>query len=162
MAEPQLQEPKKEPEWWEAFPAPKSKAKEITADEVMKMFDDMDLKPEPREFLLVDVRRTDWEGGTIKTSLNLPAQSFYQARKTLLDLCDRAGIKQVIFYCGSSNGRGPRCANWMQDYILDITKFGRRTALKVFVLKGGIKGWVRDFEGSMMEGFVEEYWEQFK
>lgn len=61
MAEHQLQEPKKEPEWWETFPAPKSKAKEITADEVMKMFDDMDLKPEPSEFLLVDVRRTDWE-----------------------------------------------------------------------------------------------------
>lgn len=40
------------------------------------------------------------QGGTIKTSMNLPAQSFYQSRKTLLDLCDRAGIKQVIFYCG--------------------------------------------------------------
>jgi 3-mercaptopyruvate sulfurtransferase SseA len=40
------------------------------------------------------------QAGTIKTSLNLPAQSFYQARKTLLELCDRAGIKQVIFYCG--------------------------------------------------------------
>lgn len=68
----------------------------------------------------------------------------------------------ILIQTGSSNGRGPRCANWMQDYILDITKFGRRTALKVFVLKGGIKGWVRDFEGSMVEGFVEEYWEQFK
>jgi arsenical-resistance protein 2 len=40
------------------------------------------------------------KGGTIKTSINLPAQSFYQTRKTLLDLCDRAGVKQVIFYCG--------------------------------------------------------------
>jgi arsenical-resistance protein 2 len=40
------------------------------------------------------------QGGTIKTSINLPAQSFYQSRKTLLDLCDRANIKTVIFYCG--------------------------------------------------------------
>ena len=40
------------------------------------------------------------KGGTIRTSLNLPAQSFYQSRKTLLDLCDRSGIKKVIFYCG--------------------------------------------------------------
>ena len=42
------------------------------------------------------------KGGTIITSLNIPAQSFYQSRKTLLDLCDRASIKQVIFYCGES------------------------------------------------------------
>jgi len=128
----------------------------------MKLFDDMDIKPEPRPFLLVDVRRTDWEGGTIKFSLNLPAQSFYQSRKTLLDLCDRAGIKQVIFYCGSSNGRGPRCASWFQDYIDDIAKFSRRSSLKVLVLTGGIKGWVKEFEGSMMEEFDEKYWEQFK
>jgi hypothetical protein len=40
------------------------------------------------------------QGGTIRTSINLPAQSFYQSRKTLLDLCQRAGIDKVIFYCG--------------------------------------------------------------
>ncbi|KAF4635016.1 hypothetical protein G7Y89_g3080 [Cudoniella acicularis] len=157
----QTQEPPQQKEWWEAFPAPKAKCDEVTAEEVMGYFDDMDLKPSPREFLLVDVRRTDWEGGTIKTSLNLPAQSFYQARKTLLDLCERASIKKVIFYCGASNGRGPRCANWMQDYITDVSKFGHKSSVKVLVLKGGIKGWVREFEGSMMESFEEEYWKQF-
>jgi hypothetical protein len=52
--------PKKD-EWWAAFPAPKAAVSEITGDDVMKMFDDMDLKPEARPFLLVDVRRTDWE-----------------------------------------------------------------------------------------------------
>ncbi|TVY50722.1 hypothetical protein LCER1_G005965 [Lachnellula cervina] len=153
-------------QWWSAFPAPRAKCPEVSADEVMKMFDDMDIKPGATEFLLVDVRRTDWEvqypltysptkihkiqststdfskGGTIKTSLNLPAQSFYQTR--------------------SSNGRGPRCANWMQDYIDDISKFGRKTPLKVLVLKGGIKGWVKEFEGSLMDGYEEKYWEQFK
>lgn len=149
-------------QWWSVFPAPKAQCSEITGDEVMKMFDDMDIKSGPREFLLVDVRRTDWEGGTIKTSLNLPAQSFYQSRKTLLDLCDRAAVKKIIFYCGSSSGRGPRCASWMQDYMDDIAKFGRRSSLEVLVLKGGIKGWVKAFEGSMVDGFEEKYWEQFK
>jgi len=47
--------------WWDAFPAPKAKCPEITSDEVMKLFDDMDIKPEARPFLLVDVRRNDWE-----------------------------------------------------------------------------------------------------
>jgi len=50
----------------------------------------------------------------------------------------------------------------MQDYITDISKFGRKSTLQVRVLKGGIKGWVKDFEGSMMDGFEEKYWEQFK
>jgi arsenical-resistance protein 2 len=50
----------------------------------------------------------------------------------------------------------------MQDYIDDVSKFGRKSSMRVRILKGGIKGWVRDFEGSMMEGFEEKYWEQFK
>jgi arsenical-resistance protein 2 len=87
-------------EWWASFPAPRSTPPTISADSVMQLFDDMDLNPSPRTFLLVDVRRIDWEGGTIKTSLNLPAQSFYQTRKTLFDLLERGGFKMVIFYCG--------------------------------------------------------------
>lgn len=63
---------------------------------------------------------------------------------------------------GSSQGRGPRCAGWFQDYVLDIGRFGKKSTMEVRVLKGGIKGWVKEFEGSMMEGFEEEYWEQFK
>lgn len=48
-------------EWWTTVPAPTAKCPEISGDEVMKLFDDMDVKPGPREFLLVDVRRNDWE-----------------------------------------------------------------------------------------------------
>lgn len=57
-------------------------------------------KHESRKFLLVDVRRTDWDGGTIATSINLPAQSFHQTRPIVYQLCKQAGIEQVIFYCG--------------------------------------------------------------
>jgi arsenical-resistance protein 2 len=60
-------------------------------------------KHDNRDFLLVDVRRTDWEGGTIATSINLPAQSFYQTRPIVYQLCKQAGIKRVIFYCGKQN-----------------------------------------------------------
>jgi arsenical-resistance protein 2 len=181
-----MTEPAKPQEWWASLPAVRSTLPTISADAVMKLFDDMDLAATPRSFLLVDVRRTDWEGGTIKTSLNLPAQSFYQTRKTLFDLLERGGFKMVIFYCGelhfegksdggnevkfdtderalgSSNGRGPRCAAWMQDYIDDVAKFGRKSELKVFTLAGGIKNWVKEFEGGLVDGFEEKYWEQFK
>lgn len=55
---------------------------------------------QPRDFMLVDARRTDCTGGTIRGSMNLPAHSFYSTRKTLYDLCKQAGIRKIIFYCG--------------------------------------------------------------
>lgn len=79
--------------WHAAFPAPRTTAPVITREEVLT-----DLTSDG--LLLVDVRRTDFEGGTIKGSLNLPAHSFYMNRAVLFDLCKRAGVKRVAFYCG--------------------------------------------------------------
>lgn len=79
--------------WHAAFPAPSTTAPVITREEVLK-----DLGSDG--LLLVDVRRTDFEGGTIKGSLNLPAHSFYVNRAVLFDLCKRAGVKKIAFYCG--------------------------------------------------------------
>jgi arsenical-resistance protein 2 len=53
--------------------------------------------------LLVDVRRDDFEGGTIKGSLNIPAQGFYLSMPALHRLCVGDGvdvISRVVFYCG--------------------------------------------------------------
>lgn len=52
-----------------------------------------------RDFLLVDVRRADWEGGAIHSSINIPAHAFYHARPVVYDLCKKAGVKRVIFFC---------------------------------------------------------------
>ena len=81
--------------WTEAFPTPRTTAPSISREHVLSELSSPDL-------LLVDVRRTDYEGGTIKGSINLPAQSFYMNRGVLYDLCRRAGVKQVAFYCGES------------------------------------------------------------
>ncbi|KAK2059744.1 hypothetical protein LY76DRAFT_592055 [Colletotrichum caudatum] len=70
------------PPWWAAFPAPKAEAPEIDADEFMGLLEAQAAagRDTPRDFLLVDVRRNDFEGGTIATSINFPAQSLYQTR----------------------------------------------------------------------------------
>ncbi|KAM3088616.1 hypothetical protein ACMFMG_000250 [Clarireedia jacksonii] len=125
--------------WWKAYPEARAKCPEISADDVMSLFDDMDITSEPKPFLLVDVRRDDWE----------------------LDMGGICSIDENQL-AGSSSGRGPRCAGWMQDYIEDVAKFGKKSKVDVLVLKGGIKGWVKDFEGALMDGFEEKYWEQFK
>ncbi|KAI8239780.1 hypothetical protein K4K57_003721 [Colletotrichum sp. SAR 10_99] len=131
------------PPWWAAFPAPKAKSLEIEADEVMASLEARAAAAQDsaRDFLLVDVRRNDWEGGTISTSINFPAQTLYQTRPIIHELC-------------SSNGRGPRSANWLQDYFDDVGE----TAVQAVILKGGIKGWVRKYGGRMMDWYDEKAW----
>jgi arsenical-resistance protein 2 len=79
--------------WTDAFPAPRTTAPTMAREEALSALSSSDL-------LIVDVRRTDYEGGTIKGSINLPAHSFYMNRAVLFDLCKRAGVKKVAFYCG--------------------------------------------------------------
>ncbi|OLN81504.1 Arsenical-resistance protein 2 [Colletotrichum chlorophyti] len=155
MAETNVEATEPQP-WWAAFPAPKAKSPELEADEVKNLLEAKAATGEnsSRDFLLVDVRRNDFEGGTIATSINLPAQSLYQTRPIIHQLCKQAGIKRVIFYCGSSNGRGPRSANWLQDYFDEVGE----TAVQAAILKDGIKGWVRKYEGRLMDSYDEKAW----
>lgn len=79
--------------WTDAFPAPRTTSPILTREQALS-----DLSS--TELLIVDVRRTDYEGGAIRGSINLPAQSFYMNRGVLYELCKRAGVKKVAFYCG--------------------------------------------------------------
>ncbi|KAJ4287333.1 hypothetical protein N0V90_012731 [Kalmusia sp. IMI 367209] len=138
--------------WYDAFPAPQSTAPLLTREAALSNLSSRDL-------LLVDVRRNDYEGGTVKGSLNLPAQSFYLNRAVLHDLCKRAGVKQVAFYCGSSSGRGPRCSGWFADYLAEKGE----TEIQSLTLAEGIKGWVKAGAPftEAMEHYEPEYWKQF-
>jgi arsenical-resistance protein 2 len=142
--------------WYNAFPEPKAKPGTIEPSEVAALLEAQQQHSDtPRDFLLVDVRRTDFEGGTVTTSINLPAQSLYPTRKQVYDLAKQAGTKKLIFYCGSSNGRGPRCAAWMQDFINETGDAN----IKSLVLNGGIRGWVKEFGGRLTDGYDANVWE---
>jgi arsenical-resistance protein 2 len=89
--------------WWTDFPEPKSVAARVEPEYVLRLLQELEaLAGQPRGFLLVDARRSDCTGGTVRAAMNLPAHSFYPTRKILYDLCRQAGIKKVIFYCGES------------------------------------------------------------
>lgn len=90
------------PQWWDAFPKPQATCDFIEPEEVKDLIEKTQAagKDTVRDFLLVDVRRTDLEGGTVATSVNLPAQSFYVTRPAVYQLCKQAGVKRIIFYCG--------------------------------------------------------------
>ncbi|KAG9507990.1 hypothetical protein J7337_001547 [Fusarium musae] len=145
-------------QWWEEFPEPKAKCPRTDPSIVAKLIEvnAASGKNAHREFLLVDVRRTDWEGGTITTSVNLPAHTLYQTRPQIYQLVKQAGIKRIIFYCGSCGSRGPRCAGWMQDYLDEVEE----TEIKAEILIGGIKGWQKAYAGQLMDSYDEKVWEK--
>lgn len=137
--------------WHAAFPAPT-----MTAEIMPQRRAQMILSMRIASMLLIDVRRTDYEGGTIRGSLNIPAQGFWWNRGPLYELAFKSDIEWVVFYCGSSNGRGPRCAAWFLEHV-------RKTVgdenMQICVLEGGVKGWVKAGLGpDLMDGFNETYW----
>ncbi|GAA5918183.1 hypothetical protein JCM1841_005291 [Sporobolomyces salmonicolor] len=138
------QSPEETP-WHAAFPTPtaslsNSTLSSISAPELREL---VLAQPEleQREFLVVDVRRTDFEDAFIKGAVNFPAHSFYPTLPSVLPILSR--YRTVIFHCQSSQGRGPRCAGWYQD-ALDQAGIARDVSRAV-VLAGGIKEWVRQF-----------------
>jgi len=85
----------------------------------------------------------------IPNAINLPAQSFHQTLPTLMPILSQCVYKRciahvrysdVFFHCSSSNGRGPRCAAWYEDALVEqgITSNAR-------VLTGGIKAWMSHY-----------------
>ncbi|KAH7240071.1 Rhodanese-like domain-containing protein [Fusarium redolens] len=92
-----------------------------------------------------------WQGGTIRGSINLPAQSLYPAIPTLYTVCKAAGIHTIIWYCGSSQGRGPRAAGWFRDYLASQGDKETRSV----ILRGGIKGWAT--AGREYTEWIDEY-----
>ncbi|KAI1421566.1 Rhodanese-like domain-containing protein [Xylaria sp. FL1777] len=149
-----------EPEqpWHAAFPAPKTaKPASLTREEVLAKLRAADTG---RDFILVDVRRNDYEGGTIRGAINLPAQSLFPTIPTLYQLFKNAGIQYIIWFCGSSGGRGTRAAGWFNDHIQEQ---GDQN-MKSVILSGGIKGWANAGETfvEFMDGYTPEHWSQFQ
>ncbi|GAA6015361.1 hypothetical protein JCM10207_008962 [Rhodosporidiobolus poonsookiae] len=134
--------------WHAAFPTPSaslspSSPSPLASLSAADLKQRIDLQPDlsQRDFLVVDVRRTDFEDAFIKGAINLPAHSFFPTLPSLLPLLTR--YPSVIFHCQSSSGRGPRCAGWFQD-ALDAAGVDQSVSRAV-VLTGGIKGWVEAF-----------------
>lgn len=68
-------------------------------------------------------------------SVNLPAHTFYPSRRALAHLLGGKGT--LVFYCNSSNGRGPRCAGWMRDALAEVG-----AGAQVKILDGGAKAFI--------------------
>lgn len=102
-----------------AYPTHSTIAGSISRLELLRWFQEG--KRIGKDFVLVDLRRTDFEvytalllpsvyisnlnvqGGTIRGSLNLPAQSLYPTIPTLYSIISQGRIANVVWYCGRCN-----------------------------------------------------------
>ena len=59
---------------------------------------------------------------------------------------------------GSSSGRGPRCAGWFADHLVDNGI--KEDQVRSVVLEGGIKGWVKGGKEyvSWVDGYDAKAW----
>ncbi|KAJ6555236.1 S-adenosyl-L-methionine-dependent methyltransferase [Mycena sp. CBHHK59/15] len=122
--------------WWDAYPSVQATdIARILPAELARMLRNGD------RVSVVDVRGDDRTGGHVKGSYNIRAQTFHKQLSAFHEKV--AGMPSVVFYCGSSQGRGPRCAGWYQDF-LDGNKI---SVPKIFVLDGGFKRWLEEFSG---------------
>ncbi|KAI9879094.1 MAG: hypothetical protein M1830_009613 [Pleopsidium flavum] len=156
-AESKARIPEIDTPWHSAYPTPKNpNPAAITRNELLQWLNE-GLTP-GKDFVLVNLRRADHEGGTIRGSLNLPAQSLYSSIPTLYTLFSAAGVKKIIFYCGSSRGRGTRAAGWFEDYILDRGN----EQLGSYILAEGIAGWAAagDEYTSLMDEYQKGHWQK--
>ncbi|KAI9801622.1 MAG: hypothetical protein M1825_003301 [Sarcosagium campestre] len=140
--------------WHAAYPVPKTLAAVITRESLLSWM--LEGKVAGKDFVLVDLRRMDFEGGTIRGSVNIPAQSLYSTIPSLYTLFSTATIRNVIWYCGSSRGRGNRAAGWFADYI----KEQNNTEMESRLLEEGIKGWATGGEKyvRMMDEYDAAVW----
>ncbi|OQN97797.1 hypothetical protein B0A48_16118 [Cryoendolithus antarcticus] len=138
--------------WHAAFPSPR-----LTADIMPQRRAQMILSMRIASMLIIDVRRTDYEGGSIRGSLNIPAQGFWWNRGMLYELAYKSDMEWVVFTCGSSNGRGPRCAAWFLEHVREVAEDAN---MNVMVLEGGVKGWVKAGPQytALMDGYDEAHW----
>lgn len=131
-----------EPAWHEKYPQPRTEVPKSISKETflarLKSGENAGVS-----FLLVDLRRNDYEvhirpvkdkpanyhkGGTIRGSLNLPAQTLYLSLNTLLNLCKAAGVRDVIWYCGKLIVLGKRR---LLTYGRLISRKGHQSSLLV-------------------------------
>ncbi|KAK5702237.1 hypothetical protein LTR17_022480 [Elasticomyces elasticus] len=120
--------------WHAAFPAPT-----MTAD----------IMPQRRAMMIL----------SMKIASMLIIDGFWWNRGMLYELCYKADIEWVVFTCGSSSGRGPRCAGWFLDHVRNTAQ---DNDMQVMTLEGGVKGWAKAGPQytQFMDGFRSEYWEK--
>ncbi|KAM6534196.1 hypothetical protein FALCPG4_007128 [Fusarium falciforme] len=84
--------------WHVKYPAPERQPGSMTREQLLELMRQVG-GVAGADFVLGDLRRNDYEGGTIRGSINLPAQSLYPSIPTLYGMFKARGLRKIIWYC---------------------------------------------------------------
>jgi Cdc25 family phosphatase len=116
--------------------------KYISGDDLSKIIKSG--KRSGKDYLVVDVRDSDFIGGNIPNCRNAPSATFSDKLDSLIR--DTKSVPQVIFHCALSQSRGPKAAREYDDRRRQLQK-DDDVSHDVLILRGGFT----DFQGKFKD-----------
>ncbi|KAF9257484.1 Rhodanese-like protein [Marasmius fiardii PR-910] len=131
-------------------------AKYISGEELAALIKNPE-KVAKKDYLVVDVRDDDYEGGNIKGSLNMPSKDFLMNVDTLVK--DTKDVGTVIFHCSLSQVRGPKAARVYQETRQNV--LGKdESSTNVYILRDGFSQFQVKYKDDpeLVENWDENVW----
>lgn len=119
--------------WLDKYPEPKEAAPIASKQQVREW-----LLLDDNKTQILDLRKHDFQGGKINGALCIHYTGVYDSVEEIWQICKAAGKTKLVVHCWSSKNRAVKVAGWFQDSI----SAANETEIEVYVLGGGIKGWV--------------------
>ncbi|KAI7869071.1 Rhodanese-like protein [Spinellus fusiger] len=116
----------------------------IEADTLAEM-----IKNKQRDFLIVDVRDTDYAGGHITGAVNIPAHTIIDRAHELV--VEYEQVPLMVFHCALSQVRGPKSARIYNEAKQHLRP---NSSQQVKVLRYGFEGWLSKHH---QDGLIEDY-----
>ncbi|KAF9150466.1 hypothetical protein BG015_007731 [Linnemannia schmuckeri] len=149
----------------------------VDGDVVKDLLEDKSKVP-GKDYLVIDVRDSDYIGGHIRGSVNIPSQELPEKLPTLIE--EYKAVPQLIFHCALSQVRGPKAANRWAEVLaardgasaaaaaevaateraaVEAANKGPLTQ-QVNILRGGFGEWQRQYKNdkNLVEDYEPEYW----
>ncbi|EEB97631.1 hypothetical protein MPER_03014 [Moniliophthora perniciosa FA553] len=131
--------------------------KYITGDELADIIKSS--KVAKKDYLVVDVRDDDFEGGNIKGALNKPSKDFLMHVDELVK--DTKDVPLVIFHCTLSQVRGPKAARIYQETRQNVLEEGNEGSItEVVVLRDGFSQFQVKYKDDpeLVENWSKDVW----
>ncbi|KAG0054151.1 hypothetical protein BGZ83_011847 [Gryganskiella cystojenkinii] len=119
-----------------------------------------------RDYLVVDVRDSDYIGGHIPGGINIPSSELRDRLPTLIE--EHKDVPQLFFHCALSQVRGPKAARrWSEALAAKTEEAGlaQNPAVhqQVNILRGGFGDWQRLYKNdkNLVVDYIAEYHEDY-
>ncbi|THH00192.1 hypothetical protein EW026_g2294 [Hermanssonia centrifuga] len=115
-------------------------------------------KTPSKDYIIVDVRDDDWQGGNIKGSHNSPSAEFLVKVDQLVK--QTKDVPLVVFHCALSQARGPKAARIYAETRDLLQAEGEDIPHQVLILRGGFSDFQAKFHADphLVENWDAEVW----